>query len=348
MKKKIYSKLWLYFVAIVAAIMLGTVFIMVPLIFLFIHWGFFAHNQDVPFIPILFLLCISILIGTVISLFVAKKILKPISVFSEVSNEVARGNFEIRMEPMSRIKEIQELTHNFNIMVTELSSIETLRIDFVANVSHEFKTPLAAIEGYATLLQEKELSDSDKDEYIHMIMDSAKKLSVLTGNILSLSKLENQELVLDNLEFRLDEQIREIILLLENKWSEKNIDLIIELEKVKFSGSKSLLGQVWMNLFDNAIKFSPNGGQIQILLTIWNGGVMVKVKDNGSGIDSTEINHVFDKFYQSERSRNETGNGLGLSLVKRIIDICNGTITVNSSMNMGSEFIVFLPVNKRN
>jgi signal transduction histidine kinase len=214
-----HSKLWLYFVMIVFAVLCVTFIIMGLIIFLFIHLEIIVLSRDFQgrtFFPISSLLFLSIIVGTAVTLFVAKRIVKPITQFSQAVREVAIGNFNVRLSEKERIKEIRELSQNFNIMVYELSRVDTLRSDFVDNVSHEFKTPLSAINGYATLLQDKNLSEKERDEYIKLIVDSTKNLSRLSTNVLSLSKLENQEAVVDKNDFRLDEQIREIVVLLEN------------------------------------------------------------------------------------------------------------------------------------
>jgi len=192
-------------------------------------------------------------------------------------------------------------------------------------------------------LQDKSVPESERDEYIKTIIDSSKQLSVLTENILNLSKLENQEVVFDKKEFRLDEQIREAVLMLENKWSEKEIDLIVDLSKVNYVGNKNLLRQVWLNLIENAVKFTPENGCIEIRLISIEDQITVKIRDNGRGIGESDIKHIFDKFYQADRARKQTGNGLGLALVKRIIDLCGGSIEVQSETEKGSEFTVILP-----
>ncbi len=340
MKKK--SKLWIYFSMIIFVIMFITAIIMAFLAVLMFRLGHLNQGGH-PLIPIIFLLFLSVAIGTVISLFVAKKILKPITGFSKAASEVAKGDFTIHLDETEHIEEIRELTHNFNVMVQELSSIETLRNDFVVNVSHEFKTPIASIEGYATLLQNKVPFESDIYEYAQMIIESAHQLSTLSDNILYLSKLENQEVIVEKESFRLDEQVRQAILMLEPKWSEKNLDLQIDLEKIVCYNNKNLLFQVWMNLIGNAIKFTPKDGVIGIRLLQSNFNLIIKISDTGCGMYGSVLRHIFDKFYQGDTTRKAEGNGLGLALVKRIVDLCSGHITVVSKINKGSEFTITLP-----
>ena len=343
MKNRYNSTLWIYFAFIVFGIMLATAFIMTFLVYLLFQMGLLNQHNRNPLAPIVFLLFISVIIGTSISLFVAKKILKPITNFSNATDEVAKGNFDIEINESSPIKEIRDLSKNFNIMVHELSSIETLRNDFIVNVSHEFKTPIATIEGYATLLQGNSLSDDEYKEYTQMIIHSARQLNTLSGNILSLSKLENQELIMEKDLYRLDEQIRHAVLMLESEWSLKDIDFQIDLVKTEFCGNEGLLLQVWLNLIGNAIKFTANGGTIYISLSKENSSIVFTIADTGIGIDNEIINHIFDKFYQGDTTRKTEGNGLGLALVKRIIDLSKGSITVNSCLDKGTTFCVNLP-----
>jgi signal transduction histidine kinase len=294
------------------------------------------------------LLVISVVIGTSVSLFVARKFLKPIVMFSQAIREVGKGNFSIRLNENEKIKEVRELTHNFNFMVNELSCVEALRNDFVDNVSHEFRTPISAINGYATLLQDKTLSEAERDEYVKLIIDSSRQLTTLSTNILNLSKLENQDAVIDKTDFRLDEQIREIVLLLENNWNSKNLCLDIDLEYTVFTGNKELLALVWFNLIENAIKYTPDGGAVEIRLHKSNDNVVVEIADTGMGINQSEIHRIFDKFYQGDRARSETGNGIGLALVLRIVNLCKGKIDVQSVPGKGSVFIVSLPALDKN
>lgn len=230
MKKSIFKSLWWYFVSLVFLIILSSLLIMAPLAFLYIHFSNTTQHGRVPFSPILVIVLLSLVIGSIITIMVGKKILSPITIFSNAAKEIAKGNFEIELNESHRINEISEMAHHFNIMAQELRSIETLRNDFVVNVSHEFKTPIASIEGYATLLQDKTITEEEHDEYTEMIIGSARQLSMLSGNILKISKLENQEVISEKKEYRLDEQLRQAILLLETLWEPKQMTLNIELE----------------------------------------------------------------------------------------------------------------------
>lgn len=297
-----------------------------------------------PILGVAWIYIVSLISGTLITAFLGRLLLSPLAKISGAFSEVAKGNFNVRLDESSKIDEIYTTSHSFNVMVQELGTIETLRSDFIANVSHEFKTPLTAIEGFATLLQEPDISEEKRREYTDRIIFNTSRLTTLTGNILLLSKLESQNIPTAVQEYSLDEQLRQTLLLLENKWNDKKIELDIELDEVNILSCESLLLHVWLNLFSNAIKFSPEGGSVTITLTKDDKTAKVTVKDNGPGMDETTISHIFEKFYQGDSSHRSEGNGLGLALVHRILDLCRGSVNVISAPGQGSEFIVSLPL----
>ena len=231
----------------------------------------------------------------------------------------------------------------FNNMVGELSTVETLRNDFISNVSHEFKTPLAAIEGYASLLQDPSLSNEQKSEYVEKILVSSKRLSALVGNILTLSKLDNETMPLARERYRIDEQVRICILALETKWMEKEIEFDVNMDSIEFSAIEALMNHVFSNLVDNAIKFSPHGGTIYVSLSQTATELHFSIANSGPPIDEETMKHMFEKFYQGDSSRKSLGNGLGLALVKRIVELSQGVIEVDSAPGAGSTFRVILP-----
>ena len=311
---------------------------------------FFFHRDNVPVIEhpgfrvpsfILFA-ALCLILGFVSEQVVRKKVFVPIFKLNEGMKEVAKGNFKYRLAITSEIIEINEMTNSFNIMATQLASIETLRNDFINNVSHEFKTPLAAIEGYTTLLQDEALSAPERLEYLKRIAEGTRRLTTLSENILKISRLENEDYQLETRSFNLSEQLRIAILLLEREWSAKNILLDIDLEELHYTGSEELLMQVWLNLLKNAIKFSPFGGNIYIGLTLEGDWRKITIRDHGIGISEAAKKHIFDKFYQADTSHSGEGNGLGLTLANRIVDLHNGKIEVESAEGAGSEFIVWL------
>lgn len=295
-------------------------------------------------ISIIVLGFLSIFIGTLISIFISKKQIRTIINISNATQEVTKGNFDIKLDENIKATEINTMVCNFNRMIRELKNTELFRNDFIENVSHEFKTPLSAIEGYATLLQKKDLSRDKQIEYTKKILFNTKRLSSLTGNILLLSRLENQEIEIQKENYSLDEQIREIILLFEPQWTNKNLELDIELESIYYIGNKELLAQVWQNIIGNAIKFVSNNGKIHIILFKEKNKIKIMIADNGIGMNSDVIHRIYEKFYQGDESHSTSGNGLGLTLSKRIIDLHNGDIQVSSKEEKGTTFTIVLPI----
>lgn len=290
---------------------------------------------------LLALLFTLIFISIIVTMF-SKRFLMPIRNLNYATGEVSKGNFKIQL-PIPNDFEMGALTAKFNTMVKELNSIETLRNDFINNVSHEIKTPIATIHGFSNLLKDDSLSNEEKNEYLDIIINETTRVSSLTTNILKLTKLETQEIITDKTTFSLDEQLRHSILLLQKDISEKNLDLHINLDKVEIHSNEDLLQQVWINLISNAIKFTPQNGKITIELMDTEDTIIVKIIDNGIGMKSENLNRIFDKFYQEDSSHSSQGNGLGLPLVKRIVDLCSGTIRVKSILGEGSSFTVELP-----
>lgn len=275
--------------------------------------------------------------------YVGRRIMAPMVKLSEASKEVAHRNFDVCVNDSSRLEEVQTTFRNFNAMVRELQRIDTLSNDFIASVSHEFKTPLTAIEGYAMLLQDPGLSQSEHDEYLEKILSNSHRLSTLVGNILTLSKLETQSLAEQQRLFRLDEQIRQSIVSLEPLWSEREIELDVELDAVTLRGCETILSLIWSNLISNAIKFSPRGGRIELTLRDQKECAVVQVRDYGCGMTKETQERIFDKFFQGDPSHKAQGNGLGLALVKRIVELTDGVIEVESAPHEGSCFRVILP-----
>lgn len=342
MNKRGHSKLWLYFSGIVFAAGF-TVFTIVTLVWLLLfELKIIETDLYLKRVPILLILIFGTLLGGCITFFVGRNIIRPIQNMSDAFEELSKGNFDVKIPENERVDEIREIIQHFNRMTYDLSHIETLRNDFVADVSHEFKTPIASIEGYATLLQDERLTPERRSRYVEKILDNSRKLSGLCSNILMLSKLENQELVPNKREYRLDEQIRKAVLMLENRWNAKNIEFDIELEKQVYFGSEELIAQVWSNIIDNAIRYSPIGGVIGIRMNRGADFVTVTITDRGEGMSEEVQKHIFDKFYQADPSRKTDGSGLGLSLVKRILDICGGEISVDSAVGKGAAFTVSL------
>lgn len=286
---------------------------------------------------------VSAVVGGVISYFITWALIKPVSKLSTALKSVADGNFNTRIETKSHFESVREMYENFNIMTETLESTETIQSDFVSNVSHEMKTPINAIEGYATLLQGCENKTPEEREYIEKIMFNTQRLSELVGNILLLSKVDNQVIQTNQSVFRVDEQIRRALLMLEPKWSEKNIDFTVELEEVEITGISNFLFHIWSNLIDNAVKFNkPNG---EIIMTLKKDGdrIIFTIEDAGEGVAPEIADKIFGKFYQGDTSRKSQGNGLGLALVQKITELHGGEIKVEKSAALGgAKFTVLL------
>lgn len=227
-------------------------------------------------------------------------------------------------------------------MAKELKSIDSIHKDFVSNVSHEFKTPITSIKGFAKLIKEGRLSDEQLKEYSEIIVNESERLSLLSSNLLRLSELDGKSIREQAAKFALDEQIRNTLLILEAQWTNKDIDLDIYLEKISYLGNEHLLQQVWLNLIQNAIKFSHQNGVIRVSLHKYNGIIKVDIVDNGIGISDEDKERVFDRFYKADKSRSKDGNGLGLAIAKKIVELSSGKIYFESELGKGSKFTVEL------
>ncbi len=266
-----------------------------------------------------------------------------IKVFYDTASKVAKGDFSVRV-PTYFVKpksEMDFLAVNFNKMLVEISSLENMRNDFVSDVSHEIKTPLSVVQGYADLLQNKDLSDEKRSEYTYRLSVAIDSLTSLVTNILKLNKIENQGITQKE-RFSLDEQLRCCILSFEEKIEEKKLELSVDLEEVFVNSDKALLEIVWNNLISNAVKYTQNGGMISVKLKTENGNPVVSVSDTGCGMSKDVKEHCFEKFYQGDCSHSQEGNGLGLALVKQVVNLLDGKIQVNSVENKGTEFIVVI------
>ena len=300
------------------------------------------NNYWVIYFVVVLSFIICIVFGTLITILITRFLLRPIDDISRAAAEVARGNFYVRVKE-NGAQEYRGLQRNFNKMAEELSGTETLRGDFISNVSHEFKTPLASIQGFAKLLQNDNLSADDRAEYTQVIIDETVRLTKLATYILNLSKLENQTTIANKTRFSIDEQIRRIILMLEPEWSAKNIELDIALDEVNYYGNEDLMGQIWQNIINNAIKFTPVGGNIKVQLFQTANNITARISDNGPSISKEMQTKIFEKFYQGDHSRKTEGNGLGLALVRRIVDLCGGNVFAENQFEGGVCFVVELP-----
>lgn len=277
--------------------------------------------------------------------YIRRKIMveRPTKLITEATERIMSGDFSVRIKPMqsSGMEGFNQIAVAINQMAEELGSVETLRTDFIANVSHEMKTPLAVMQNYGTLLQAPGLSEEKRMEYAKGITDGSRRMADMLTNILKLNRLENQQIYPEISEFDLGEQLCRCLLQYEAVWEKKNIEIETELaEDVRVKGDAELLEHVWSNLFSNAFKFTPPGGTVRVSLTATEHHATVKVCDTGCGMTAEVGAHIFEKFYQGDASHAVQGNGLGLALVKRVIDILHGEIGVESTVGKGSTFTV--------
>ncbi|HEY5537459.1 MAG TPA: HAMP domain-containing sensor histidine kinase [Acetobacterium sp.] len=287
-------------------------------------------------------LLLTLIIGTILMLIAVAMIVRPIKAVSEATKKVADGDFNLRLKVKGK-DELATLAKNFNIMTEALSKNDYIHRDFVSNVSHEFKTPIASIKGFGNLLKDPKISEDQRQEYVDIIVYESDRLWKLSSNLLKLSELENGVLGLKKEHFSLDEGVRRVVLLLQEKWEGKNIDLDIQMDEVSYWGDQELMAQVFINLFTNAINHTLENGVITLFLKATPSEIIFEIKDTGEGIPKEDQKKIFDRFYKGDQSRSTPGTGLGLTICQRIVSLHGGTITVESAVGEGSQFCLKLP-----
>lgn len=292
---------------------------------------------------------LSLLLAVVISVAIERTIVKPMRNMTWHMGELAKGDFSIRMPPNERIEinEAKQFTKSFNKAAEELSGIEIMRANFISDFSHEFRTPIASISGFAQLLRDQDLSEEEREEYLDIIIDESKRLSSLSEDILNLSRMESSSILTNVGTVDVAEGLRRSIAIVEPNANEKNIAISVDINEAELVGNADYLSQLWTNIMQNAVKFTPENGHIDVSLKTAqdakNRTVTCTISDNGCGMDGTTRAHLFERFYQGDTSHAQEGNGLGLALCKRIVDLHGGTIRVKSTLGKGSTFIVTLP-----
>jgi len=277
-----------------------------------------------------------------------RSVIEPLEKLSEAAKQVAEGDFSVRLPPLRKDGKKDAfvlLFEDFNTMVSELDSVQMLKSDFVANVSHEIKTPLSVIANYSSMLQSDGITAAEKNEYSAKIAEETKRLSCLVSDILQLSRLENQKIVVSPERYNLSEQLCRCIIGFEKIWEERNIEIVTDLDSGLYLNSdENLLDIVWNNLLSNALKFTPDGGEVKVTAKERDGYAVITVADSGCGMSENDLRHIFEKFYQADTSHKTSGNGLGLALTLEIIRLVKGRIRAESVIDKGSRFTVTLGI----
>ncbi len=301
------------------------------------RFGLIAGESWLLF-PLPYFGIVCLVLGTVLAVVLSGIPMKPVNQLIDAADKITNGDYSVRLE-LKGPSDLRRLGEKFNDMAQELGSVEMLSSDFVNNFSHEFKTPIASIQGFAQLLRDRELSREEQNEYLDIIITESKRLTELSTNVLNLSKLEQQSILTDKKSCNITEQIRMTIVALDLKWSEKSVEFQMDGDAdVYVVGNEELLKQVWLNLLDNAIKFSPDGGLVQITVGKTADSAEISISNQGERLSEETMKHIFERFYQGDTSHTTEGNGLGLTIAKKIIDLHNGEITVNC---IGDQRIVF-------
>ena len=288
---------------------------------------------------------ISLVMGAALMVIMGKIPVNPINIFVNGLNNLAAGNFKTRISykgPRANQPAVQEVTESFNKLAKELENTEMLRSDFINNFSHEFKTPIVSIAGFAKLLQRGNLTEEQKMQYLNAIEEESMRLSYMATNILNMTKVENQEILTDVTNFNLSEQIRFAVLLMEDQWSKKNLELQLDFDEHMIDANEELLKQVWINLVGNAVKFAPRCATVAVDICATAESYIVEVSNTGSEIPPEKQKRIFNKFYQADESHAQEGSGIGLAIVKKIVDLHSGWVSVKSGDGM-TTFTVELP-----
>lgn len=334
-------QLALLFALIVCMIMLGSSVVIFLFGFMLLKMGFnvIDYNHRVS---LLIFAIISLVIGTVFAFLFSEKPLKPLLAIMKATDRIAEGDYSTRLH-LKGPHELKQLSDSFNHMAEELGSVELLRTDFVNNFSHEFKTPIVSIRGFARILKRKDLTEEMRTEYLDTIISESERLAELADQVLSLSKLENQSIITDKKAYNVSEQIRLVIAMMYSKWSDRNIEIDFDRGELLLTANEELMKQVFINILDNAVKFSPEGSTIKVHIVEKVSSLIIVIRDQGPGMTPDTASHIFDKFYQGDTSHAGSGNGLGMTIAGRIVALHGGTIRIDSVVGKGSTFEVELP-----
>ena len=332
-ERKYRKSLTLVFSLIVFALICAALAVGIGLTYLFLYFGWIGDlSSDINLRTVFaFIAIFSLGVGALASFAVSRIPLKPINIIINKLNRLAAGDFKTRLEfsgVFGSNPTFEEISNSFNKLAEELECTEMLRADFINNLSHEFKTPIVSIAGLAKLVNKGNITDEQRTQYLGAIEEESRRLAAMATNVLNLTKIENQTILSNVIKFNLSEQIRACVLLLENKWTKKNIELCIDFDEYYISANEEMLKQVWINLLDNAIKFSDDGGEVTVSILRTKEATRVAVTNRGSEIPPEARKRIFSKFYQADESHAAEGNGIGLAIVKHIVDLHGGSIEV--------------------
>lgn len=299
---------------------------------------------DMHMIGVLSMLVPIVVLVTLVNFLFTRFIYRYLDKISDAMQKVADGDYTVRLDA-EKDQPFRELYRNFNTMAEELGGVEMLKNDFINGYAHELRTPITSINGFAEMLLNDDgtLSREEKRSYLEIIASESRRLADLAGNSLLMSRLDTQKIIPDKKPFSLDEQLRRCSILLSGQWTEKELDMTMDLDEAVYVGDYDLMQHLWINLLTNAVKYTPKGGSITVTLKNEEKFIAVSVADTGKGIPPEDRERIFDKYYQTDKSHSKRGLGLGLAICKRIVQLCNGTLEVESEVGVGSTFTVRLP-----
>lgn len=335
MRRKISAMLTLqtFFVVLIVVVVAGAIALM-----------YRVAITDMLTIGVLSVLVPVVLLVTLVNFLFTRYIYRYLDKISDAMQKVADGDYTVRLDA-EKDQPFRELYRNFNTMAEELGGVEMLKNDFINGYAHELRTPITSINGFAEMLLNDDgtLSREEKRSYLEIIASESRRLADLAGNSLLMSKLDTQKIIPDKKPFSLDEQLRRCSILLSGQWTEKELDMTMDLDEAVYVGDYDLMQHLWINLLTNAVKYTPKGGSITVTLKNEEKFIAVSVADTGKGIPPEDRERIFDKYYQTDKSHSKRGLGLGLAICKRIVQLCNGSLTVESDVGVGSTFTVKLP-----
>lgn len=299
---------------------------------------------DMHMIGVLSMLVPIVVLVTLVNFLFTRYIYRYLDKISDAMQKVADGDYTVRLDA-EKDQPFRELYRNFNTMAEELGGVEMLKNDFINGYAHELRTPITSINGFAEMLLNDDgtLSNEERRSYLEIIASESRRLADLAGNSLLMSRLDTQKIIPDKKPFSLDEQLRRCSILLSGQWTEKELDMTMDLDEAVYVGDYDLMQHLWINLLTNAVKYTPKGGSITVTLKNEEKFIAVSVVDTGKGIPPEDRERIFDKYYQTDKSHSKRGLGLGLAICKRIVQLCNGTLEVESEVGVGSTFTVRLP-----